>query len=74
MTVTGELVASLVVPDTVSAGAAVISPSAGEVTFSAGGTVSTVKVVLFAAAVLPSLSDADTDTVCAPSPSAAAGV
>lgn len=51
-----------------------ISPSAGEVTFSAGGTVSTVKVVLFAAAVLPSLSDADTDTVCAPSPIAAAGV
>ena len=43
----------------------VISPSAGEVTFSAGGTVSTVKAVLFAAAVLPSLSAASTDTVCA---------
>ena len=74
MITTGLLVASLVVPDTARAAVAVTSPSAGEVTFSAGGTVSTVKVVLFAAAALPSLSAASTDTVCAPSPIAADGV
>ena len=74
VTVTGELVASLVVPVTVMDALLVISPSVGLVTFREGATVSTVKVVDFCSAALPSLSLASTVTVWLPSPMGEAGV
>ena len=54
LTVTGEDVASLVVPDTVNAAVLVISPAAGEDTDKVGGVVSTLNVTDFAVAALPS--------------------
>lgn len=54
LSVTGDDVASFVVPDTVSVALLVIRPSAGDVTESAGGTVSTLNVTVLADAALPS--------------------
>ena len=74
LTVTGDEVASFVVPLTVTVALLVTKPSSGLVTFNVGGTVSTLNVTDFWVAALPSLSDAANLTVCEPSLKAVAGV
>ena len=64
VTVTGLDVASFVVPDTVHEELFVTESSAGAVTESVGGMVSTLKVTVFCVAALPSLSEASTFIVC----------
>ena len=73
-TVVGDDVISFVVPATVTVLAAVINPSAGEVMFNVGGTVSAEYVVDFSSAAFPSLSLALILTVCDPSERAEDGV
>ena len=74
VTVTGLDVVSSVVPDTVSLAWLVTSPSAGAVTESVGGTVSTVNDTVFTAAAFPSWSDTSTLIVCFPLVRAFVGV
>ncbi len=72
--VTGPLVTSLVVPDTVRSVLLVTKLSCGLVTSKVGGVVSTVILRVTVSAALPSLSDTLTVMVCAPSPRAFCGV
>ena len=74
VTVTGLDVTSSVLPVTVTVDLLVISPSVGAVIDSVGGTVSSLNVDVLASDVLPSLSVAITEIVCAPSFNATSGV
>jgi hypothetical protein len=74
VSVTGLDVASLVVPATVTEVLDVDIPSAGEVMFSVGAIVSTVKIISTAFDVLPSKSLTYAENLCSPSESTEPGV